>query len=202
MCGIIGFKQLENLPPVPEFLPFLEALMVESQIRGKHATGVSWVEDGLIQCVKAPIAAADFIAEGGEEGWLRFLAFNPSAAILHTRYSTSGDWTENANNQPIVSPLSSLALVHNGLVSQASKEEFEGAYQVKCATANDSEIILRKIIKARKDSSCMADAIMLAMESIHQVDPPIFACGFLNLNNEVFAVRDHIRPLWFFYIKP
>lgn len=124
MCGIVGFKQLDNLHPAPEFMDFLEALMVESQVRGRHATGVAWVDSGVIQCVKAQIAAETFIADGAEEGWQEFRAANPSAAILHTRYSTSGDWTENVNNQPLVTDFYKLALVHNGLVSQATKDNF------------------------------------------------------------------------------
>lgn len=208
ICGVIGFKQLDSEAPVPEFMTFLEALLVESQIRGKHATGAAWVEGNLIRCVKAPVAAISFIADSSEGGWGAFRAANPSAAILHTRYSTSGDWEENANNQPLTRA-KKLALVHNGLISQASKEEFEEAYDVRCVTENDSEVLLKKVIQAYDEESAagcdskpyMIKAISEALEDIHAVHPPIFACGFLTVTNDIFAVRDHIRPLWFFYIK-
>lgn len=207
MCGIIGFRQLCGEQPHPEFMGFLEALLVESQIRGKHATGVAWAHAGKIRCVKAPVDAETFITDSSEGGWQEFRAANPAAAILHTRYSTSGDWQTNANNQPLKT--NQLAVVHNGLVSMATQEEFESAYGVATKTANDSEILLRTVLEfynespeSGPDTASITKALAAALGEIHEVHPPIFACGLLDAQGNVVAVRDHIRPLWFFYIKP
>lgn len=194
-------------------MQFVEHLLLESQIRGKHATGYSYVaaddtkvDQDEVVTFKAPVCASEFIEM---DPWLAFKLLKPRQAILHTRYSTSGDWQENDNNQPIST--STLALVHNGLVSMATQEDFQQTYKVNTQTANDSEIILRKVLHAKsklestditdEGPGVMAEAIAKALRAIHRVDPPIFACGFLDAEGNVYAVRDHIRPLWFVYIK-
>lgn len=133
----------------------------------------------------------------------------PMSLIAHTRYSTSGDWETNANNQPIA--VGRLAIVHNGLVSMATREEYEPLYNVSCKTDNDSEIILEEIENAivvmegsgitDEGSGVIRSAIAEGLDRIHRVDPPIFACGFLDGDGNVYAIRDHIRPLWFVFIK-
>ena len=205
MCAVIGY-QLLNQSHVPEVMDFIEQLLLQSQIRGKHATGMAYASAGVIICYKQPVPATEFVQS---VEWQAFKKVHPVSAILHCRYSTSGDWQDNANNQPLTSQ--ELALVHNGLVSQATKEEFCAQYKVRTTSANDSEIILRKVLRAkhRLEDNSLTDegigstttAIAEALESIHKVDPPIFALGFLDSTGQVYAVRDHIRPLWFFYIK-
>lgn len=225
MCGILGYKLL-NGDHAPEALEFFEQLLLQSQIRGKHASGVSFVmgdEEPRIYTFKQSVPASMLVQS---EYWSKIKSLGCTEMIAHTRYSTSGTPTNNNNNQPIST--GHVALVHNGLVSMATKAEFERQYGVQTATENDSEIILRKTLDARgrlrcecgamesydqreysKDCACggrwgqatFASKIAEALDDIHRVDPPIFACGFLDASRTVTAVRDHIRPLWLFYIK-
>lgn len=225
MCGILGYKMLGEV--VPEALDFFEQLFVQSQIRGKHASGCSFI-------LGVPNKCSDTDPErdcpcGGQRGkpdcmfpesetqrklytykmsspartlvetdrWKKIKWSLPSEMIAHTRYSTSGAPSENTNNQPVSSP--DMAVVHNGLVSMASQEEFEQAYHVKTATANDTEIILRYVEQAYEDT--FANAIAKSFDRLHEINPPIFSCGFIDYQGTVTVVRDHIRPLWLFYIK-
>jgi predicted glutamine amidotransferase len=173
---------------------FVEKLIIESQIRGKHATGFSWTDGGSIQTEKKPLPAKEMLANS--QWWETLMEIPPKALIAHTRYSTSGDWSDNKNNMPLVMNCG-LAMVHNGLVSQATPEEYGPKYDVKVATANDSEVILRKVSNAIKLSTTTAEGIGEGLGNIHSIEPPIFALGFLEAESEqVYCVRDHIRPLW------
>jgi glutamine phosphoribosylpyrophosphate amidotransferase len=123
----------------------------------------------------------------------------PLKAILHTRYSTSGDWLDNENNQPLVHD--GCVLVHNGVVSMAEKNKFEAKYQVTCQTANDSDVILSKIIEHRDAGHSDRESIRRAMQVIHSVEPPIYACGLLTATDKVYCWRDDVRPLYMFGIS-
>ena len=59
--------------------------------------------------------------------------------IAHARYSTSNI----QYNQPIVGK--SLAVVHNGVITQSDPQMWESQYGYKCETQNDSELILRAV---------------------------------------------------------
>jgi hypothetical protein len=188
MCGIVGYK-LYNTDRAHDAFKVFERLMIEAQVRGKHASGVSWVEgptwqQGEVKTFKAPICAEALLETAG---WTDLSCKIPKTMIGHCRYSTSGDWHDNNNTQPLSTP--QLAIVHNGLVSMATKEEFEADYKIDTETANDSEIFLRHALKG---------TIAEAFRKVYEVAPPIFACGFLDYLGSIYLMRDHLRPLWMF----
>lgn len=196
MCGILGYKLFSrDAEAAHQSIGLFEQLLLESQIRGKHATGIAYVDGGQVRGAKKPIPASEFIET---DAWSTVKCYIPTEMIAHTRYSTSGDWHDNKNNQPLNNR--DMALVHNGLVSMASKEEFEAQYQVATATSNDSEIILRKALGAYVDSD-IVESVKFALEEVHRYAPPIFACAFLDRGGNICVVRDHLRPLWLFLHK-
>jgi hypothetical protein len=184
MCGIAGYK-VASKRHAAAAAAFFEQLMLECQVRGRHASGFSWVEGNALRTHKAAMPAELL-------DWKGLRARPPLAAIGHTRYSTSGDWRDNKNTQPIEA--GGVAIVHNGLVSMAEQKGFEAAYRVKTKTANDTEVLLRHVLATRGD-------LLKAFAKVYAVDPPIFACGFLTAKGSITVVRDHIRPLWFFEVK-
>jgi hypothetical protein len=189
MCGICGYKLLtRDVKSAEMALKLFQQLLLECQVRGRHATGVAYVAAGQVHGIKKPIPAQEFVQE---PFWINI----PTEMIGHTRYSTSGDWHTNRNNQPLNNR--ELALVHNGLVSMGTHEEFEDAYDTVTATENDSEIILRKVLSFRSELNT-ANAVAKALESIADVHPPIFSLGLLESDGSITVVRDHIRPLWLF----
>ena len=182
MCGIVGVKLLDNSHN-SQAMKIFENLLCEAQVRGKHSTGVAYVQDGSVHTYKRVGCATDFITT---DTWQAVKSMSPRVLIGHTRYSTSGDVTVS-NAQPLSTP--QLAIVHNGLVSMATKEEFEADYKIDTETANDSEIFLRHALKG---------TIAEAFRKVYEVAPPIFACGFLDYLGTIYLMRDHLRPLWMF----
>lgn len=198
MCGIVGYKFITE--PTPAAVPFIEALLVQSQMRGRHATGIAFpsvTEDGdydQLVVRKEPIAAEEFLKT---EEWNNIVVDPPPAAILHTRYDTSGDWQDNENNQPLV--LGDIALVHNGLISMAEKADFEQQYGVQCNTANDSEILLQNLTRTLEQFEDVEVAVHTAINLVAAVEQPIYSCGLL-VKDEVYCFADKIRPLYRFSI--
>lgn len=134
MCGVIGCTILNFSE---SDVPLVEGLFRETMIRGKHATGVSYVKGGVVVTHTQPLPADEFIKQQNildwknEDGNLYFVG--------HIRYSTS----DLRFNQPISNP--DVAVSHNGVISQEPPEQWESMYGLKTTTANDSELILRAI---------------------------------------------------------
>ena len=127
MCGIIGFKSDKEFLDVKEVQGFL----LQSKIRGQHATGIAWVEDKKLKYKIVPDPATD----------LEIPNIKTKVLIGHCRYSTSS----LEYNQPIV--YDNMAVVHNGVISQADPKTWEKKYGLKCKGANDSELILRQMLR-------------------------------------------------------
>jgi glutamine phosphoribosylpyrophosphate amidotransferase len=153
MCAVIG-AYLEN--PGSEDLNIIANVFRESSIRGLHATGVSWVYGNRIHTMISATPAGKFIEAHplekmiNEDGNLYLIG--------HCRYSTS----DLNYNQPLWDE--SLAIVHNGVVSQEMPEKWKDLYGYDCKTRNDSELILHTL-KAKKSPLVeFADASMAVIE--------------------------------------
>jgi glutamine phosphoribosylpyrophosphate amidotransferase len=153
MCAVIG-AFIEN--PNPQDLIMLGDVFRESSIRGLHATGISWVRDDRIHTMISATPAGKFL-----EAFDLKTAINEDGNLYligHCRYSTS----DLNYNQPLWDE--SLAIVHNGVVSQEMPENWERLYGYKCQTKNDSELILHTL-KAKKSPLVeFADASMAVVE--------------------------------------
>lgn len=169
MCGVIGawFLRVED-----EGIDAVRRVILESQIRGKHATGVSYIQDGVIKTVKRPVPAEEFLEDFdlsdciNEDGGLYLIA--------HTRYSTS----DIRYNQPISN--GQLAIVHNGVISQESKD----TWMYETETTNDSELVLKSF----------------EINSHPLIDFPessMAVCVLDAKEKTLRAFRNHERPLWY-----
>ena len=129
MCAIVGCH-LEA--PTPLQIQTLERLFIESQIRGKHATGYSLIQGNKVITRKEALPAETFINS-------HFAEVEPGEYILqlagHCRYSTS----DLQYNQPI-QVFDDLALAHNGVVTQEPPGMWH-RYGYELQTANDSELL-------------------------------------------------------------
>ena len=124
MCAVIGLHSKNYLD-----INLLRSILNQSMIRGKHATGIAYLEDGMIQHKILPTNAKDFVLPDIQTKQL----------IAHCRYSTSDlDW-----NQPMLSYKHQIALVHNGVITQQAPELWSDIYGYEFATKCDSEIALR-----------------------------------------------------------
>lgn len=169
MCGVIGFKS-DNV--TDEDLVLVRKLFNETRVRGKHATGVSYIKDNVLHTIKEPIPADKFISKFDPADWVdgSSLTF-----IAHCRYSTS----DLRYNQPIADE--ELSLVHNGVITQESPEEWESLYGIRTETKNDSELLFHTV-KGGKEPRYWKDA------SISTI--------WLTASGELMYYRNGKRPLW------
>lgn len=175
MCGVVGYKGKKT----PFSLGVFKELLVQSQIRGKHATGISYVLNGVIKTIKEPIPAEDFISYK-TFGELTISEEEELTIIGHCRYSTS----DLEYNQPIADE--KLAIAHNGVITQSSPEFWEEQYNYRCATKNDSELLFHTL-KNR-------------LHPLFEFQNASIACCAIE-NNDLMFFRNGQRPLWYFKLK-
>lgn len=137
MCAVIGM--ILQAPSEVEFA-MVRRVFLESMIRGKHATGMSflphWSKE--VQTIKEPISADKFIAEFLDNYSLEDMLNEDGNLYLigHCRYSTS----TLEFNQPIYN--NDKSIVHNGVITQELPENWKELYGYECMTHNDSELVL------------------------------------------------------------
>lgn len=171
MCGIIGMYT-DNYGAHSRAL--LKQLFIESQIRGKHATGVSFIKGGKVKTSIKQIPSIEFV---------KSYAFHSLPAKLrligHCRYSTS----DLKYNQPI--QLGEQSVVHNGVITQEDPKYWKEHFKYHCTTRNDSELLLRCLL-ARKYNNPFIKFKTSSVAAIH-----------LNGKQNSFTFfRNGTRPLW------
>ncbi len=164
MCSIIGWNGKFEADVV-------EKLCYNSRIRGLHSFGYSYV------------------TQDHEINTLKFLDYNeflnslkdaqPNKFIAHFRYSTSGDYKDSNNNQPITRD--SISMVFNGVLDMRTKSEMEEAYCTKLSTDNDGELAI--IHKLESEDSF-----------INFVKNKSFAGAFLDSLGDIKIFRNINRP--------
>jgi glutamine phosphoribosylpyrophosphate amidotransferase len=127
MCAIVGFVSKN---PNEKALTTLKRLFIESKIRGMHAYGYAALQGENLYSNKGNLLkpVLDSIKL-------------PNALIGHCRYSTSGDYKDMNNNQPIRHKKEWM--VFNGVIDMRTKAEMEQAYKIKMNCDNDGEIMLQ-----------------------------------------------------------
>jgi len=173
MCGILGIK-IKN--PGEEDYALVRNLFLESMIRGKHATGVSYVKNGTIVTVKEPIPANEFISKQNIGDWVN--EDGNLYCIGHIRYSTS----DLNYNQPFSS--ADISIVHNGVISQEHPSTWQQTYNLKTETANDSELILRCLEHGGQPLNKFENASM--------------AVCVLFADKTLIGFRNEARPLYYY----
>jgi glutamine phosphoribosylpyrophosphate amidotransferase len=174
MCGVLGIA-IKN-PGEKEF-ELVRRLFVESMIRGKHATGVSYVKDGKVHTIKEPVDAYTFINSKDISSWAN--EDGNLYCIGHVRYSTS----DLAYNQPMATE--ELSIVHNGVISQENPEQWKGTFGYDVITKNDSELILR----------CLETGEV----PLHKFHPSSMSVCTLDKDKVITAFRNEARPLHYSY---
>lgn len=132
MCGIIAIKSNDVRD-----LTLVKYLLEESQIRGKHSTGVSYINRAGLTTLKDNIPSKLFVQKYWSSIERDITDYGVVSLVGHTRYSTSGI-ADTVNAQPIADD--KLSIVMNGVVTQSSPDKWENEFGVKCQTTNDTEI--------------------------------------------------------------
>lgn len=168
MCGVIGIS-LKNV--TQQDLNLVEKVFCETIIRGKHATGLSYVKGDKVHTIKESKPVNEFIKDKRFEDYVN--EDGNLYLIGHIRYSTS----DLRYNQPFSDEY--LSIAHNGVISQ----ENPSTWKYKCETANDSEMIFHSL-KAGNDP--LTDFL-----------PASMAVVCLNSKKQLIAFRNNERPLYF-----
>lgn len=170
MCGVVGAVIIK---PTEADLKQVVDVMLNMQIRGQHATGVSWVSNDRVNTIKESLPANEFWAQFDPE-FMRNEDGN-LYMIGHVRYSTS----DLRYHQPIADD--ELAIVHNGVITQEPPETWEGTYGWQTTTSNDSELIHHAVRDLKPPLEYFRDSSMAVCELFY--------------DKSVHAYRNHARPL-------
>mgnify|MGYP000069895351 CR=1 FL=1 len=185
MCGVIGVQihdvKLQDIETVRN-------LFQQSQIRGKHATGVTYFDGEKLVTEKEPVPASEFMKHRDVSDWMfkdDITGKDSLCLIGHIRYSTS----DLRFNQPFQgqSGDSQISIAHNGVLSQEAVESWE--YETE--TANDSEMILRSFESGDHPLEKFADRSM-AVTYIQTLTLADTNAPFAMLH----GFRNHERPLY------
>lgn len=174
MCGVVG-AVLDN--PSDEDIETLKRVLLETEIRGKHASGIAWFDGNGLKSVVLPITISKFLENFDLHG---LLFDNKIRMIGHIRYSTS----DIEYNQPIGDGTSFIA--HNGVVSQADPSTWEETYGYKCETRNDSELLW--------------NAIKNHEEYMHKFPGVSASYVFIDDKGEISHGRNSLRPQWIGFV--
>jgi len=163
MCSIIGWNGSFDEDVV-------ESLCYNSRIRGLHAFGYSYVLNNQV-IVKKFLQYEQFITSLKSD--------KPNKFIAHFRYSTSGGYKDENNNQPITRD--NLSMVFNGVLDMRNKSDMQEAYNVEMSTDNDGELAV--IHKLKSEQSF-----------IEFVKNKSFAGAFIDSSGEIQVFRNINRP--------
>ena len=194
MCGIAGYFCFGKKRPEKRIL---NNLLEETQIRGKDATGISFIKGKALHVIKAAQSASKFV-ESNEE-WLALEESKlPKYMIMHTRYKTKGDQANNMNNHPVFRD--GLALVHNGGIS--NDDDLYDEFKFSRDAQVDTEAILA-LLEDKKDEgwSGMKEQVSKLRGSfaVAAIDTrqPNSICFFRHTNPIEFAIDEENDILYF-----
>lgn len=171
MCSVIGYMPVK--PDEDKVFTKFGRIFQESRIRGVHAFGIF-----------QPMVSGEFYRHSRRyEDIIMF--FNPKMpAVAHCRYSTSGDWENMSNAQPIIA--AGYAFAMNGVIHMGTKEQYESAFDVECQVDNDAEIFPRRLEKGDDP-----------LDFVSRISGSFAGVWLDRMNgNHLYAVRNSRRPLY------
>lgn len=191
MCGIVAYAGKSAEGTWRETHRIVEALLINSQQRGRDSTGfVAMTEpfknriDQQIVADKAPLAAADFVRRSSR--WRGLRHRRSSAVVAHVRWATSGTPANNANNHPFCG--NRFSLVHNGVIGGHRQIAAESGLQLESDC--DSELLLRIVEFAD-------DPILGLRAALDELKGGMGAVALLDAHTGlIWLARDADRPLW------
>jgi glucosamine 6-phosphate synthetase-like amidotransferase/phosphosugar isomerase protein len=115
-------------------------LLLLSEQRGPHATGVAWLKaGGKHRIFKQPQKARDFFRNDAFRGFLDGIDPSVTWLVGHTRWQTVGDASNNLNNHPILA--GDIIGTHNGTITNA--DSLFAHFGLPRSAEVDSELIFR-----------------------------------------------------------
>ena len=183
MCAIFGFVNYRRSLSRSEMKELINRLSVESEVRGKDATGIAYVKHGELKVFKRAKPAH------------KVKLYVPEDTVIltgHTRMTTQGDARYIYNNHPFTGKTAdgSFALCHNGVLyndSQLAKSE----HLPKSKIETDSYVAAQLIEKyGRLDFKTIAKfvrykaAFLKTPTLVNAYDLPL--CDFYHFKRQLF----------------
>ncbi len=111
MCGLFGFSDYGHSLSGGQLSDLIDALAMESAVRGTDATGVAYTSGGKIVIKKDAKSAYQMDFK---------IPKDTGAVVGHVRHATQGDCKLRYNNHPFYGRLKNgemFALAHNGIIA-------------------------------------------------------------------------------------
>ena len=145
MCGLVGVvtghQQKRRVQDIDALIDIFTAMLLLSEHRGPHATGVAWVKrDGSLQVAKEPLPARQFVRSGTYLDWLMGVDREMTYLMGHTRWPSRGSARNHAENHPLDCALPIL-LTHNGTILEHGRHL--ARLHLRQSTRVDSELLAR-----------------------------------------------------------
>ena len=194
MCGIYGYiGSPENIKKYHEkVLDMFINLGLETEIRGKHATGFYGVTTDSIIMQKTPGKASNFYLDS--EVYKSLNDNLPNIIIGHNRHATHGSPDDNNNNHPFYT--NRFGFIHNGVVGYSTNPH---KLNIKPESECDSEWIFRYFIKHFYDSKSHFATIRKTMKAFEDGD---FACAMIDAKDRKLLLWRNIgRPISIYFSK-
>jgi|SaaInl8_200m_RNA_FD_contig_111_242350_length_7248_multi_3_in_0_out_0_2 glutamine phosphoribosylpyrophosphate amidotransferase len=170
MCGVVG--AILNHPSDDD-IETLKKVFLETEIRGKHASGIAWYNGSELEMVSKPLPISEFL-----ETFSLCRTMNESKIRLigHIRYSTS----DLEYNQPIGDGKSFI--VHNGVISQEDPSQWEETYGYECEGKNDTELLFHAVKEGKNFEEEFPGCSVSAL--------------YMDEDGEINNFRNGLRPQW------
>ena len=137
MCGIVGYLGKQSAPPI-----LFEGL-ARLEYRGYDSAGIAVVGPSGLRVHKGAGRVADVAAATPKR-------MAGKIGIGHTRWATHGEPTD-ANAHPHTDASGNVAVVHNGIVENASELRATLLADVVFASETDTEVLAHLIARERAD---------------------------------------------------
>ena len=151
MCGQAGIilGQKRRRAEERDYLAWLfTELLVMSEKRGPHATGVAWLNrDGDHQLFKRPVQATQFVTDKAFHEILAGVDNRTTLVLGHTRWRTRGEEQVNENNHPIRA--GDILGTHNGTIYNANY--LFRRFKLRRFAEVDSELLFRLASRAARN---------------------------------------------------
>lgn len=164
MCGLAGvlFGKKRRRAEEREYLAWLfTRLLVMSECRGPHATGVAWLNrDGEHRLFKRPARAGQFVTDKAYQEVLSGIDNRTTILLGHTRWRTRGNERINCNNHPIRA--GDIIGTHNGTIYNA--DYLFRRFKLRRFAQVDSELLLRLAHKSHRNGRFDIDRFKARLE--------------------------------------
>jgi glucosamine--fructose-6-phosphate aminotransferase (isomerizing) len=189
MCGIFGIaKTSGNKVSNKDYEDIFKNLFVLSSTRGKEASGYSLILPEIIEVLKSPFAADEFVGlrefNNNLNSSMDKHAGKYVTAIGHSRLATNGSELENRNNQPVIKQ--GITGIHNGIIVNES-ELWDKIGRNNKETNLDSEVFFSSIKNNLIDGN-LHDSISKTYSQIYGVASVAFV--FENYDNLILATNN------------